>query len=174
MFKSIVVAFDGSLHSSRALEIGATLAGQENIPLGIIYVVDSAHMQVPGYLRKMSETEHLIEPAPQMVINIENAPATMMSALSDANADSQAAMFHYSDFLVEQAHQHAKHFGAKNIESKVVLGNPAEEIVEYAQDRKADLIITGCRGFGKLKSLVLGSTSNRVTQLAKCSCLTVK
>ena len=68
----------------------------------------------------------------------------------------------------------AREAGASTVESKVVLGDPAEEIVAYARDRKADLIITGSRGLGKLKSFVLGSTSNKVTQLADCSCLTVK
>ncbi len=58
MFRSIVVAFDGSLHASRALEIGATLAGQEQIPLGIIYAIDASQMKIPDEMRKMGEIEH--------------------------------------------------------------------------------------------------------------------
>jgi nucleotide-binding universal stress UspA family protein len=170
MFKSIVVAFDGSAHASKALEIGAGLASQAQIPLGIIYVIDRSHMSIPEEMRKMGEIEHLIEPAEKMVVRFENAPASMMSSLAQANADSQAAMFHYADFLVEQAGNSAKSEGVL----KATLGDPAEEVVTFAKDRKADLIICGNRGFGKLKSMVLGSVSNKITQLAECSCLTVK
>jgi nucleotide-binding universal stress UspA family protein len=35
MFKSIVVAFDGSAHASRALETAAKLAAREQAPLGV-------------------------------------------------------------------------------------------------------------------------------------------
>ncbi len=174
MFKSIVVAFDGSTHASKALEIGAGLASQTQIPLGIIYVIDRSHMNIPEEMRKMGEIEHLIEPSEKMVVNIENAPASMMSSLAQANADSQAAMFHYADFLVEQAGKGAKSAGVQQVDVKATLGDPAEEVVAFAKDREADLIICGNRGFGKLKSMVLGSISNKITQLAECSCLTVK
>lgn len=174
MFKSIVVGFDGSKHSSKALQIGATLAALEQTELGIIFIIDDAHMHIPDAMRKMGEIEHVIAPMSKVELNLENAPATMINSLAQANADSMDAMFHYSDFLVGQAKKLARHYGAENIETSVVAGNPAEEIVEFAQQREADLIVTGSRGFGKLKSLVLGSTSNRVAQLAKCSCLTVR
>jgi len=174
MFKSIVVAFDGSPHASRALEIGAGLARQGKLPLGIIYVIDRSHMNVSEEMRKMGEIEHLIEPAQKMVVSFENAPATMMNSLAQANADSQAAMFHYADFLVEQAAASATKSGVEQVETRAALGDPAEEVVAFAKDVKADLIICGSRGFGKLKSMLLGSVSHKIAQLAECSCLTLK
>lgn len=174
MFKSIVVGFDGSAHASRALEFGADFAAREDIPLGVIFVIDAAHMHVPEEARKMGEIEHLIEPAAKIVVNFENAPATVMSSMAQAKEDSQAAMFQYADFLVGEAVENCRGSGAARVESKVVLGDPAEQIVEYAVERDADLIVTGRRGFGKIKSLVLGSTSQKVQQLAECSCLSVK
>jgi nucleotide-binding universal stress UspA family protein len=174
MFKSIVVAFDGSVHSSKALEIGATLAAHEQIPLGIIYVIDDSHMQIPEEMRKMAEIEHIIEPMPQYVVNFAAAPVNLISTMSQNSSDSERAMFHYADFLVEQAEQNARDLGAEKIESRSVLGDPAEEIVAFAKDRGADLIVTGSRGFGKVKSALLGSTSSKLSQLADCSCLTVK
>ena len=174
MFKSIVVAFDGSLHSSRALEIGATLAAHEKTRLGIIYVIDASHMKIPEDVRKMGEIEHIIEPVPSMLVNFENAPANMMSTMAQTSSDSEKAMFRYADFLVEQARENAEHHGAKDVEAKVVLGDPAEEVVAFARNRNADLIISGSRGFGKLKSMLLGSTSHKIAQLAECSCMVVK
>jgi len=174
MFKSIVVAFDGSAHSSKALEIGATLAGQQKIPLGIVYVIDASHMKIPDEMRKMGEVEHVIDPMPRIVVNLENAPANLVNTMVQTSSDAEKAMFQYADFLVSQARESAQHHGAQDIEARAVLGSAAEEVVAFARDRNADLIISGSRGFSKLKTLLLGSTSHKIAQLAECSCLTVK
>ncbi len=174
MFSSIVVAFDGSSLARRALDIGVDLARQNESSLGIIYVIDSSNMQIPEEMRKMGDVEHLTYPAPRLVIDLENAPDSMMGSMVQANAEAQAAMFQYADFLLEQAGQSAKQAGVGEVEVKAGVGDPAEEVAAFARDRQADLIISGCRGFGKLKSLLLGSVSHKIAQLAECSCLTVK
>ncbi len=115
-----------------------------------------------------------MEPRPGVRVNLDNAPANLVSTITRTSSDSEKAMCQYADFLVEQAREGAKHYGAQDIEAKAVLGSPAEEVVAFARDRNADLIISGSRGFGKLKSLLLGSTSHKIAQLAECSCLTVK
>jgi nucleotide-binding universal stress UspA family protein len=174
MFKSIVVAFDGSAHAGKALEIGATLAAQEQAPLGIIYVVDAGHMEISPEIRRMGEIEHTIKVVPRMVVNLEGASANLVSTMAQASVNAQEAMVQYANFLVGQAQQSAEGLGATEVESRAVSGNPAEEVVAFARDRKADLIICGSRGFGRMKSLLLGSTSHKIAQLAECSCLTVK
>ena len=174
MFKSIVVAFDGSVHASRALELGAMLAVRDGVPLGIIYVIDAGHVQIPTEMRKMGEVEHIIEPMPRMVIDFEEAPVNLVNIMAQNSADSEKAMLQYADFLVGQARETAKEYGAQDVDARALLGSPADEVVAFARDRKADLIVCGSRGFGRLKSLLLGSTSHKITQLAECSCLTVK
>jgi nucleotide-binding universal stress UspA family protein len=174
MFKYIVVAFDGSVHASRALELGAILAVRDEIPLGIIYVINAGHMQIPTEMRKMGEVEHIIEPMPRMVIDFEEAPVNLVNIMAQNSADSEKAMLQYADFLVGQARETALEYGAQDVDARAVLGSPADEVVAFARDRKADLIVCGSRGFGRLKSLLLGSTSHKITQLAECSCLTVK
>ncbi len=174
MFRSIVVGFDGSAQAGRALKIGAELAAHEKIPLGILYVIEPGHVTVPDDIRKMGELEHVIDPAPNMLVNLENAPATMISSMAQASADTERALYQYADFLVRQAEANARDLGVDEVDGKSAMGNPAEQIVEYAREREADLIITGSRGFGRLKGLLLGSTSQHVAQLAECSCLTVR
>ena len=173
MFKSIVVAFDGSDYANRALEIASSLAGQGQVSLGIIYVIDSSHLRIPDDMRRMDEIEHIIEPMPRLVVNFEQDPG-LLNTMGQASQDSRKALLEFGEYLVKQAAGYAREAGVERIERKVVLGDVAGEIVNFAANRKADLIVTGSRGFGKLKGLLLGSTSSKVTQLSQCSCLTVK
>ncbi|BBG24079.1 universal stress protein [Sulfuracidifex tepidarius] len=48
MFKSIVVAYDGSEHANRALEIGIDLAQKYNAKLDVIEVIDTAMLTGMG------------------------------------------------------------------------------------------------------------------------------
>jgi nucleotide-binding universal stress UspA family protein len=53
-------------------------------------------------------------------------------------------------------------------------GYPPDEVVDYSKSIDAALIVVGSRGFGDLKSLLLGSTSHRVSHLSPCDVLIVK
>ncbi len=48
-------------------------------------------------------------------------------------------------------------------EAKVVEGDPANVIIEVAQHVKADLVVTGRRGLGGFKEMMLGSTSHHLS-----------
>jgi nucleotide-binding universal stress UspA family protein len=174
MFTSIIVAFDGSNHATRALEIAAGIAVADKASLGIIHVVDPGHLAISSEKQHMVEVEHMIEPAQKLLINYENAPAEVVSTLAQAAAESQRTAFRLAKYIVNLAESEAGKAGVENIVTEISVGNPAEEILNFAQTREADLIVTGRRGFGKIKNLLLGSTSNKVAQLAECSCLTVK
>ncbi|MEO6295182.1 MAG: universal stress protein [Candidatus Limnocylindria bacterium] len=53
-------------------------------------------------------------------------------------------------------------------------GDPAAEILEAAQERGADLIVTGSRGLAGLESMLLGSVARNVLTHAHCSVLIVR
>ena len=61
-----------------------------------------------------------------------------------------------------------------NAEVRQETGYPADVIVQLADEEKFDLIIMGSRGLGGLKSLVLGSVSDRVVHHAHCPVLIVR
>ena len=44
--------------------------------------------------------------------------------------------------------------------------NPGEEIVRIAYEQKADMIIMGARGLGKIRKAILGSVSDYVMRKA--------
>jgi nucleotide-binding universal stress UspA family protein len=66
---------------------------------------------------------------------------------------------------------------AQGVTADVVLAtgaSPADEIVQVAKDRQADLIVIGSRGLaGKTRSF-LGSTASQVVTYSPCSVLVVK
>ncbi len=54
------------------------------------------------------------------------------------------------------------------------IGNPAEEIITYAEQREVDLIVSGARGLGAVARFLLGSTSTKILQHSHCSVLIVR
>ncbi len=52
-------------------------------------------------------------------------------------------------------------------------GDPALVIHDRAKALNADLLVTGRRGLGKLSALLLGSVSQKLSQIAPCAHLTV-
>lgn len=50
----------------------------------------------------------------------------------------------------------------------------AKEIVEFADSKKINLIVIGSHGQTGFNRMILGSVSNKVSQLAKCPVLIVK
>lgn len=61
-----------------------------------------------------------------------------------------------------------------NVESLVCEGDPADVIVDIAQEKKADLIAMGTHGRKGLKRLIMGSVTSGVIVNAPCDVLVVK
>ncbi len=59
-----------------------------------------------------------------------------------------------------------------DLESKIMKGEPYEEICEYAQ--KDDVIYISSHGMSGFRELFLGSTTNRILQHADCTVSVVK
>lgn len=49
----------------------------------------------------------------------------------------------------------------------ISIGRPAEAIVQYAEEQKADQIIIGAQGEESLAKLLLGSVTSKVAQMSK-------
>lgn len=60
------------------------------------------------------------------------------------------------------------------VETKLVFGDDAYNIVEEANNEKCDLIVIGSRGLSRIESKLMGSVSNYVVQNAKCTVIVVK
>lgn len=60
------------------------------------------------------------------------------------------------------------------IDAEVTVGHPVEEICSHAEREKADLIVMGTRGQSEMRSLLLGSVSERVLRHAPCPVTVVR
>ncbi len=55
---------------------------------------------------------------------------------------------------------------------EVAVGDAAEEIVQFAEQEKADMIIIGTHGVKGLERILMGSTAEKVVKKAPCPVLT--
>lgn len=60
------------------------------------------------------------------------------------------------------------------VESTILHVNPAQKICEFAIKSKADIVVIGTRGLGKLQSKLLGSVSESVIKNCHCSIMIVR
>jgi nucleotide-binding universal stress UspA family protein len=60
------------------------------------------------------------------------------------------------------------------VEKFIKVGEPPDEIVFLAMEKKIDLIVLGERGETGVRRLLLGSTAEEVIRFARCSILVVK
>jgi nucleotide-binding universal stress UspA family protein len=56
----------------------------------------------------------------------------------------------------------------------VLVGNPAEEIIRFARDQKADLIVMGSRGKSGLNRWDMGNVADKVMRAADVPVVLVK
>jgi nucleotide-binding universal stress UspA family protein len=58
-------------------------------------------------------------------------------------------------------------------QTRILEGQPYEELGGYARSEDMDMIVLGVRGHGLVKTLLLGSTTDRVVRQAPCPVLSV-
>lgn len=75
--------------------------------------------------------------------------------------------------IIDETRKKAEEAGVK-LETQILSGNAAEEIVNLAQDIGAGAIFMGSRGRSGLKKLLMGSVAEKVVGLAHCPVLVAK
>lgn len=60
------------------------------------------------------------------------------------------------------------------VETGMIYGDPAHEIIHKAKEEDFDLIVIGSRGLNPLTSIIMGSVSSRVARQANCPVLVVR
>ena len=173
MFKNIIVALDGSDHARKAADVAGDLAALYGARVTLVHVRTSG--PVSPEVKRLVEIEHLIQPSKPPVPS-DVLPAEVLSFMHDAesNAELTRALGELGHRMLDDVAETLGGKGVEEVSTELLDGNPANCILALAERVGADLIALGSRGMGDLKGLLLGSVSHRVSQLAECTCLTVK
>jgi nucleotide-binding universal stress UspA family protein len=67
----------------------------------------------------------------------------------------------------------AAEVGVADVRTRVGKGDPAEMLIEAAEDTGGDLIVVGSKGMASAARFVLGSVPNRVSHHAPCDVIIV-
>jgi nucleotide-binding universal stress UspA family protein len=145
VFTRIVVGTDGSETAAEAVRQAVDLAKLARAQLSIV----SAYGSIPKH---RGDSEKLDAPAD---VEYEIGPREDVNLVLDAAAAA------------------AKKEGVE-VQTHPVEGEPAEAILNVAEETKADLIVVGNKGMTGARRFLLGSVPNNVSHHAPCSVIIVR
>lgn len=173
MYKTILVAVDGSAHAKRAVKAGAGLAARLNARLVLLHVLmrdaSVADIRRTADVRRLPKALRDEMDALEMPV----AAAAMGGGfvMPPATKDILQAV---GKQILAGAEGVAGRLRVRKATSVMADGDAATAILTVAGKQKADLIVIGSRGLSTFKELILGSVSHKVAQLAKSAVLIVK
>lgn len=144
MFNEIVVAFDGSDHSEAAVRTASDLSKKYDANLHVVHVPELYDQGIAL-----------------------GASAVVIPVSEEALQESGQSM-------LERAGKIANDAGVQLASSEVRTAPAGDAIISFAEEKGASLIVSGRRGLGNLRGLLLGSVSQQVASSADCAVLTVK
>ena len=145
MFKSMVVGTDGSDTAKEAVRQATDLAQRISAKIHLV----SAYEPVPeGRLRE--ERQSVPDDLQWMVNPREDVSTTL-----------------------EQAGEAIREQGVE-VETHAREGDPADAILDVAEEEGADLIVVGNKGMTGAKRFLLGSVPNKVSHHAPCSVMIIR
>jgi nucleotide-binding universal stress UspA family protein len=173
MFKNILVPTDGSGPSSNALDVVVDLARTCGSQLSIVHVI---HRGVSiESLREVAERYEFLDRVEKDLSNPDViVPVTTPAMGVPIVVVPDAILTKVGDLLLEKLTANVRSRGLDSVATGLLDGDPADEILRYADRNGIDLIAVGSRGLGGLKGLFLGSVSHKLIEDAKCPCLVVK
>ncbi len=145
--KKIIVAIDGSPQSDKAAEEAVRLASVSGTKFKsqLYAVMVLPSMKTPSYTDFFPEK-----------------PATEMPGWQE----KRDRLF----YVVEKAAAEVD----VDLESLVLYGDPAEELMLMAEEKGCDVIVVGSSGKGRVKRTLLGSVSTKISLHAHCSVYIVR
>ncbi len=173
MIKKILVPVDGSAHSVKAVLFASDLAAKYGAEIVLLHVLLRGHMSEG--LRKALEVE-LGTQSQAGADNLVNMPQQIMARVRDkkTNQLSLEMLEVVGKYVLSKVTALCQEQGVEKVTQAVEEGDPAKTILEMAESSGVDLIVIGSRGHSDLRDLLVGSVSQKVSQLSKCPCLTVK
>ncbi|MDN5868815.1 MAG: universal stress protein [Candidatus Nitrosocosmicus sp.] len=107
------------------------------------------------------------------ILNVADAPPTVYLQ-SQKVLDELLEKYSKAREKVFDDYQELAERESIRIKTKIIFGNPGQEIVKFSLKDESDMIVIGNRGMGHLKEMIIGSVSSTVIHDAKCPVLLVK
>jgi nucleotide-binding universal stress UspA family protein len=145
MFESIVVGTDGSDTATKAVRAAVELARSVGAKVELV----SAYEPVPSA---------------QLAAERRDAPEDLQWAITPREV---------VDATLEAAAEVGQEEGV-TVKTYARQGDPADAILDVAEEQNADLIVVGNKGMTGAKRFLLGSVPNKVSHHAPCSVLIIR
>jgi nucleotide-binding universal stress UspA family protein len=145
VFQSIVVGTDGSETARKAVEAAVDLAKLTGAKVELVSAYEPVSSQ------RLRDEARQVPPDLQWMVNPrEDVDATLADA--------------------------AERVGEAGVASRVYAreGDPADAILDVAEELGSDLIVVGNKGMTGAKRFLLGSVPNKVSHHAPCSVMIVR
>ena len=174
MAGKIVVATEGSDTGRRAVDFAATLSTKLGQPLCIVHVLMLG--RPTKEFAKMAEVEGLAKPVRKSggTGRIDD-PAVLGGMFPSAEDEIETARMitALGERIAVSAKNRAEEAGALDVTTRICAGDIADEILDVAEAEKADILVLGRRGLGRVREVLLGSVSQKVLHHADCKVVIV-
>lgn len=99
----------------------------------------------------------------------EKTRVTLLTVITPRQVDNH-------DYLRESLNNAENYLNSRcyKVSSELILGSPAEKIMEYAETETPDLIIVGAKGLRATLRILLGGVAQQVVEYANCPVLVVR
>lgn len=174
MTDKIVVATDGSETGCRAVDFAATLSKELGHPLCIVHVL--MHGRPANEFAEMAEVEGLVKPVRKGGGTGQMADALAFGGFLPSTEDeigTAQMITALGDHIVETARSRTREAGAHDVTTQICAGDIADKILDMAEAEKAEIIVLGRRGLGRVQEVLLGSVSQKVLHHADCKVVIV-
>lgn len=170
-YKKLIVAFDGSEGSLRALHHGIDYAKDNGAQLTVINIVKKEKEATVNVIPRPNSTFTPSGDSMYQVTPTAMNPQAEQVNINEAVHDDKVQAKADETLRIAKSELEKE---AVQAEVEVLEGDAAEQIDQYAVTNEVDLIVIGSRGLSGLKKFVLGSVSQKVVQNASCPVLVVK
>jgi nucleotide-binding universal stress UspA family protein len=144
--KHVVFGVDGSEQSLRAIDNACRILDlrERRVKVTVVYVVS-----LPPVVSMVSPAGILVTVEKNLQMAGETVVAGALKRLADCGIEA-------------------------DVDCHVLNGDAASQLITYAEDNDAQLLVVGAHGHSDLEYFFLGSTADRIVTHAKCSVMISK
>jgi nucleotide-binding universal stress UspA family protein len=147
-YSNILVPYDGSTYSQKALKMAVNMASMFDSSLYLVNIVDVSAVSPPGQIHSKNSRKTL----DQIKAAVKTSVESYLQKIQKEYGDSGVI-----------------------IKGFVLEGDATGKLLKFMQDRNIDLVIMGSKGLSGISKIkTLGSVSRKISELAECPVVIVR